>query len=109
MATPGKPLLHRFSNTLDDGSVLTDDLFAMQLGIHRLEFKPALFRNLIKKKKKIQGTRDPQKPCPNRQPIHVYGSTPPSPHPKAHTPLFIGVWLRKPKPHTDLFGFQELP
>ena len=52
MATPGKPLLHRFSNTLDDGSVLTDDLFAMQLGIHRLEFKLALFRNLIKKKKK---------------------------------------------------------
>jgi len=29
MATPGKPLLHRFSNTLEDGSVLTDDLFAM--------------------------------------------------------------------------------
>ena len=30
MATPnGKPSLQRFSNTLEDGSVLTDDLFAM--------------------------------------------------------------------------------
>ena len=29
MATPGKPLLHRFSDTLEDGSVLTDGLFAI--------------------------------------------------------------------------------
>lgn len=108
MATPGKPLLHRFSNTLDDGSVLTDDLFAMQLGIHRLEFKPALFRNLIKKKKyKEQDIL--KNHALTGSPYMYMGVLPPHLTPKAHTPLFIGVWLRKPKPHTDLFGFQELP